>query len=582
MNILGLHDGHLATAALIVDGTIVAMVSEERLTRRKNQGGAPKEAIGCVLRQAGLRGEQIDAVALATLTQPLQTWTDDMDHHRRQLFRVANRLLPVRLIGSPALVAPYIALYKRKRDWTGLDRALASHGIRPRLYVRHRYEHHLCHAATAYYLSWFRDAEPMLIITADGSGDGLCASVQIGRHGRLERLHAIPSYHSLGELYTRVTELLGMMPLEHEYKVMGLAPYAPPELADRAFQVFSRYYRLTADETSVENTAGVWGIDLRDRLARDLRGVRFDAVAAGVQRLIETIVTRFVLAWVRRTGVRTVAVAGGLFMNVKLNLLLGELPEIERLFLMPSGGDESIALGAALLAWSDACLAAGREPPLTPLDQLYLGPEYSREEILDDLQGRRDEVGWCEPPDIEAEVARLLAGGEILGRLAGRMEWGARSLGNRAILADPRSLNVVRRLNVAIKMRDFWMPFAPSILEERRDDYLQHGTRVRAPYMISAFRSTERAQREIVAGLHPYDLSCRPQIVTRAANPRYHRLIQHFETLTGVGAVLNTSFNLHGEPIVCRPADALHTLLNSELDAVAIEGFLVRRRSPCH
>lgn len=579
MNILGIYDGHLSTATLLTDGRIVAMASEERFTRRKNQGGAPAQAIAWVLKQGGVRGRDLDAVALAMLTQPFTSWDEDVRQARRRLFRVASAVLPRALVGSPALVKPYVWLYRHRRDWKGLHAALAASNIPPALYANHRYEHHACHAATAYYLSWFREHDkPMLIVTTDGSGDGLCATVSIGHRGRLERQHAIPSYHSIGELYTRVTELLGMRPLDHEYKVMGLAPYAPPAIAERAYQVFRSYFRLTTDGLSYENVSGAWGPRLRDRMIRDLSGIRFDGVAAGVQRLIEEIMTGFVLGWVRKTGIRSVAVAGGVFMNVKLNMLLSEQPEIDEIFLMPSCGDESIGLGAALLAWADACHAAGRRVEVPPLEQVMLGPEYSRADILAALAAHDGAITWSEVDDIDAEVARLVAGGQIIGRLAGRMEWGARSLGNRAILADPRDLRNVRRINQAIKMRDFWMPFAPSILEERAQEYLVNPRRLHAPFMINAFRSTPLAQRDLICGLHPVDFSCRPQIVREAEHPRYHRLIREFERLTGVGGVVNTSFNLHGDPIVCSPADAIQTLLKSDLDAVAIERFLVRRR----
>lgn len=580
MKILGIHDGHLSTAALLVDGCITAMASEERFTRRKNQGGAPARAIAWALEHAGVRGSELDAVALATLSQPLADWESSSAQFRRRAFQAASLLLPGAILGSNALVKPYVRLYRRRRDWASLDAALAQNGIPPGSYAGHRYEHHECHAATAYYLfPARREDDPVLVVTADASGDGLCATVGIGRAGRIERLHSIPSYHSIGELYTRVTELLGMKPLDHEYKVMGLAPYAPPALAERAYRVFSRYFRPVAGGLSFENCSGAWGPRMAARLARDLAGMRFDAVAAGVQRLTEEIVAGFVLAWVRKTGVRRVAVAGGLFMNVKLNMLLAESPEIEEFFPMPSCGDESVALGAALLAHA-ACPGpgtAGRE--LGPLEHLYFGPGFADEPIRAALGQCGDRLAWEEAQDIEAETARCLARNEIVGRFAGRMEWGARALGNRSILADPRDLRNVRRLNAAVKKRDFWMPFAPSILEERSSDYLVNPRGRSAPFMILAFRTSAQAERDLACGLHQFDLTCRPQIVTRRANPEFHRLISEFQKLTGVGAVINTSFNLHGEPIVCSPADALRTFLESEMDALAIGKYLVRKKN---
>lgn len=578
MNILGIHDGHLATASLLMNGRLAAVVSEERLTRKKNHGGVPAQAIATVLRQAGLSGSDVDIVSLAALTEPLTEWELDTQQARRRLMMAASRMLPARVLASDAVRRAYVAVYRHKRSWRALEQALEVNGIEPTAYRGHVREHHECHAATAYYLAPFRQPDrPMLVVTMDASGDGLCATVSRALGGRLERLHGVSSYHSLGEFYTRITELLGMRPLDHEYKVMGLAPYAPPELRQRAYDILSTYYRLGTDDLSFQNVSGCWGPDLRDRMARDLRGVRFDGIAAGAQQLLEELVVRFVAAWQRRTGFGQLAVAGGVFMNVKLNMLLSELSGLDELFLMPSCGDESLGIGASLLMQADHDLAADRPVAIAPLDQLYLGPSFDRDTIARELQAARDRVDWQEVEDIEPALAALLADGQIVGRLTGAMEWGARSLGNRAILADPRDLRTAQRINRAIKMRDYWMPFAASILEERAADYLDNPRGWPAPYMITAFRSTPRARTDLPCGLHPFDHTCRPQIVTRKANPSYHRLLSEFERLTGVGALVNTSFNLHGEPIVCGPADAVHTLINSDLDAVAIGPFLVRR-----
>lgn len=581
MNILGIYDGHLSTAALMVDGRLTAMISEERLTRQKNQGGPPGRSIGWVLERAGIRGEDIDAVALAMITEPLTHWGEDLAQMRRRIFRAANALLPGMLVGSRLLLKPYVFIYKHKRDWKGLNAALASHGVSPALYKTNRVEHHLAHAAGAYFFAPFREHDkPMLIVTADNSGDGVSATVSIAHRGEIRRIHWIVSFHSIGELYIRVTELLGMRALEDEFKVMGLAPYAPPALADRAYGIFNRFLRSRAGGLTFRNVSGKWGPALREALRKELEGIRFDAIAAGIQRLVEEVVGDFVLAWVRKTGIADVAVGGGVFMNVKLNMLLSRNPEINRAFFMPSAGDESLAAGAAALVYAQRRLAEGRAIDIDALTHLFWGPDYTDAEIRAALAPLADRLTWSEHEDIESYVAQRLAAGEIVGRFAGRMEWGARSLGNRGILADPRHLWNVRRINLAIKKRDFWMPFAPSLLEECSAEYLDNPRALDAPFMINAFPSTERAQRDLPCGLHQFDLTCRPQIVRRCDNPRYHRLLHEFHRLTGVGGVLNTSFNLHGEPIVCSPADAIRTLLASDLDGLALERFYVRKRRP--
>jgi carbamoyltransferase len=214
-------------------------------------------------------------------------------------------------------------------------------------------------------------------------------------------------------------------------------------------------------------------------------------------------------------------------------------------------------------------------PRIEPIGPLYFGHQLTDDEITTALGSHKTRVGFERCEDIDRRTAELLADDKIVGRVRGPMEWGARALGNRSIVASPKSLETVRRINAAIKMRDFWMPFAPSILWERRNDYLVNHKDSDAPYMIVAFESTELAQKELTAGLHPFDLTCRPQLVHKEWNGPYHHMIEQFEKLTGTGGVLNTSFNLHGEPIVMTAADAISTLLNSGLDFVTLEDYLV-------
>ncbi len=572
MNILGIHDGHTATACLLKDGELVAMVSEERFNRKKSWGGVPSQATRWVVESTHTDPRSIDAVALSWLVQPTRDFTIQGDFPPNTLTPVA-RFLPQWLLASDAIVAPYVSLMSHFRDMKSIVTLLDELGV-PRVPIQ-RVEHHLAHAAASYYLSSFaQEQSPALVITLDGSGDGLSGTVSLGRGHALERQLAISSYHSPGLMYSLVTQYLGMKPAEHEYKVMGLAPYAPPELAEQARKIFAGYFCLSPDGLRIVNTSGAWGPGFMRKLERDMRRVRFDAIAAGIQLHLEEVITQFIRNWIQHTGIRTIAIGGGLFMNVKLNMLIQAMPEVERVFFLPSAGDESLAMGAAF--W----VAAQRgEPHIQPLDKLYLGPEFPPAEIEAALRHFQDRVIWERVAQPECKVVELLAQGRVVGRFAGRMEWGARALGNRSILADGRDLSIIRKINAAIKQRDFWMPFAPSILWERRHDYLVNPRDVDAPYMILAFPSTPLAQQHLRAALHQYDLSCRPQLVRAETNPRYHRLLKEWERLTGCGGLLNTSFNLHGEPIVCAPQDALETLLRSEIDDLMMEDFWVRRRN---
>jgi carbamoyltransferase len=256
-------------------------------------------------------------------------------------------------------------------------------------------------------------------------------------------------------------------------------------------------------------------------------------------------------------------------------MLVNQMDEFDEVYFLPSCGDESNAAGAALASAWQLHQAAGKEFDPDPLDTLYLGPAFTNDAVEAALARYDGQLQWRKSDDVERETARMLADDLVVGRMSGRMEFGARALGNRSILARGASLNNVRKINAAIKMRDFWMPFAASMLAERSADYIANPTKTPAPYMVLAFPSTPLAASELMAGLHPFDLSCRPQIVERDWNPKFHRLLKCYEELTGVGAVLNTSFNLHGDPLVCTPADALDTYLRSDLDVVTIEDYVI-------
>jgi carbamoyltransferase len=380
---------------------------------------------------------------------------------------------------------------------------------------------------------------------------------------------------------------MGMVPLEHEYKLMGMAPYAPLRQSRTVFRLFRELMEFRADDPLVwERRNGCPETYYSYPFFRDrLQLQRFDAICGGLQMFTEEMLSTWARNAVRATGVRKLALSGGVFMNVKVNKAILELAEVEDLFVLPSCGDESSALGACWHWQAEQDLQRGRRPGVQPLGDLYLGPAASRADEERALE--RFEAGaWLDVEtggDLEARAAELLAAGRVVARCKGRLEFGARSLGNRAILADPTRPEVVRIINEMVKSRDFWMPFAPSVLEECADDYIVNPKRVPAPYMILSFDTTERAA-DIAAAIHPYDRSVRPQVVARAWNPDYHRLLEEFRRRTGRGALLNTSFNLHGHPIANTPEDALDVLKRSGLEHLLLGHFLVHKKrggDPC-
>ena len=585
MIILGINETHCATAAVLKDGKIVGCASEERFTRVKNDAGYPRRAVDALLAQLGLAPRDIDAVGLAGARMAAKEWLDRVlqdEAYSREYYGVrlpsTRRALGKRF----RKLGAKFGLIDASRGKFGIPQAerlalVTDHlGIATDRIVC--LDHHTCHAAAAYFGSPFRGA-PALVLTNDNSGDGLCATVSTAEGPRLARYEATPSAPgSLGALYSFVTLYLGMKFGEHEYKVMGLAPYASRAEAQRAYRALKGIFDLV--EGTPCRFQWLRPGERYQLLQRACLALRFDGVAGGAQQLLEEVLLRWVrIARSRRDGSR-LALGGGVFMNVKANMLIGEEPGIEDLFVFPSCGDESNAVGAAYLVYLQECARRGIAPAPEPFGPAYLGPEVADAEIEAFIRERNLEARYKVTlhDRIEEKIAELLVSDGVVARCAGRMEFGARALGNRSILANPSDHRVVPLINRMIKNRDFWMPFAPTILKEREADYLVNPKGLASPYMMLAFRTQEKRQGELIAALHPQDATARPQILEETWNPEYHRIIREFERRTGIGAVLNTSFNLHGEPIVCTPADAVDTFERSGLPHLALGHWLISKR----
>jgi carbamoyltransferase len=314
-------------------------------------------------------------------------------------------------------------------------------------------------------------------------------------------------------------------------------------------------------------------------LEEHLYAARFDALCGGVQEITEELILEWARRAMRRTRIQHLAVSGGVFMNVKASQRLLAMKDVKSLFVMPSAGDESLVFGCCWEGYHEACRARGIDPAPKAISHLYLGKEYDEQYITRmirrDRLRRRFEI--TRPDDIEDAVADLLAQGKVVARHAGSSEWGARALGNRSILANPVDEGTIQVLNELIKDRDFWMPFTPSVLPEGAAEYILNPKRMPASYMCITFDSSPAGRVALKAAKHPYDHTIRPQVVDPEWNPSYHRLIARFAARTGIKGILNTSFNLHGEPNVETPEDAIRTVLQSGLEYVAIGPFLFRK-----
>ena len=571
MKILSIHDGHNASICYLNNGIIRYLLLEERFTNMKNQGGFPKKALKWIERQPGFSLEDCDLIAIGCLGLPVYD-TKTRNYIVHKMFSKSTKLFPYTIISSNRLILPYLALVGRKRM-----RQLKCYSNEYKFDIKKikQVEHHTAHGYAALYGSGFtNELGPTLIFTTDNSGDGLSATVSIWERLRgYNRIHANQSFNSLGELYSRVTEFLGMKPLEHEYKVMGMSPYVSNEYSENIFQILKdRYLDLDKSGLKFENKS-YRGKHLLEKFKKDFFKQRFDNICGGLQRHFEYIITNWVNNWARRTGINRAVFGGGCFMNVKANMLISQLEILDKVFFMPSSGDESTALGAAYKIHVEQSSL-----PISQLGDLFKGPAFTNSEIEKVLQGYTDKVLYEKKEDIEKTIADLLIEYKIVGRFKGEEEWGARALGNRSILCRADDLRIVHQLNKSIKMRDFWMPYASSILEEDADKYIINPKRIPAPYMMTTFPTKELARKHIAAALHPFDFTCRPQLVKKERSPDFHRMLVYFKEKTGISGILNTSFNLHGLPIVGSPEDAIKTLINSDLDYIAIEDFLIRAK----
>jgi carbamoyltransferase len=548
---------HDSSVAIVDDRQVLFACAEERLSRVKHDSAFPRLALKEALRHAGASIEDVDDVAFG--------WNRPGVHETYLAASIATGRIPYatrNLLAHLALIGRARYRLDGKRD---LIRLFGS----GKTTAKARFiDHHEAHAWSAFALSGFDDAA---VLVVDGHGAWQATSIYSARDGVLKRLQTIAYPNSLGSFYTAFTNLLGFEANSDEWKVMGLAAYAEPgpDLSE-IIQFTEAGYHVNKHALSV-SLGGPQFLQSRFGPRRNPEDGFTDydkALAASVQSATEQAMLALVRQAVHLTGCKRLCLAGGVAMNSKANGVILRSGLVDEIFVQPAATDDGTALGAAIAGQR----RLGGWKSSSRMDHAYLGPGFSQEEIARVLADSR--VAFTKTADVEAVTAQLIADGHVIGWFQGRMEFGPRALGARSILADPRDAAVRDRVNASVKFREEWRPFAPSCLRERASEYFEPDAD--SPFMILTF-TVKPDKRDVIPAVTHVDGSARVQTVTKQANPRYWKLIAEFDRITGVPVVLNTSFNLKGEPIVCSPQDALRTFFTSGLDFLVMGDAIVAK-----
>ncbi|MCX5707597.1 MAG: carbamoyltransferase [Candidatus Omnitrophica bacterium] len=569
MKILGIAApfGHDHAAALLVDGKIVAAVEEERFTRKKHADGQlPVNAINFCLKTGGLRPQDIDCLAHPWSFKAFmeKRW----DYFFRTILSKPSRAYK-RIIFSERAFKGQQEFVNRTLDQTGFDlKRIRINWV----------EHHLAHVASSFYFSGMKEAA---VLSIDAGGEVVSTLLGTADGKGIKKLKEVVAPDSLGDFYATMTDYLGFDRGDGEYKVMGMAPYGDARKSD-----IRKIIRWDERKKTFHcNDEYVWVIRSKrarldkvysKKMVRDFGPERqgdglsepYIHIAAATQKTLEDITVNLIEAYLKDSLEKhgNLCFAGGCALNVAMNRILLEKPYIKNLWVQPAANDSGTALGAA------AFVAAQAGDSIEPMKHAYLGPEFTNSQIEKAIKDSG--YKFYREKDICAIVANLLRDDNIVGWFQGRMEWGPRALGNRSILGNPTIRGTADRINSIIKFRENWRPFCPSILKEHAREILNSDHP--APFMTIAFKISPKWKNRIPEVVH-VDGTCRPQVVDKELNPKFHKLIENFYHLSGVPAVINTSLNRRGEPMICSPQDALFMFKESGLKYLAMGDFLVKK-----
>ena len=597
MIILGIHDGHDSSVALMINGRIVYAAQEERFSGLKTDYGLPVGAIKDCLKSTGIKSEDINEVALGTkYLNPVL-----MRLKRNANFTVSDWIEEQEKYWKPNIFMnkkiSYWDTFKNKKfksdkiyDYKGILNSYMSEKDME-IFQKRRISkissflkidkkkikiqlHENCHKYYSYY--FYEERKNGIAITSEGIGDYSNGSVTVIKNGNF-KLVSHNRHNHLGHIYQYITLLLGMKPSQHEYKVMGLAPYASNYEIKKSFKVFD-------DVLKIKNLNIVFNKKPKDlfyHFKEKLIDCRFDGIAGGLQKFVEKKLEDWFLACSKKLSYKTFYFSGGVAQNIKAGMSLNLSKKFNKILIPPAAGDTSISIGACFKSASDYCEKYNKSKIkyIKPIESMYLGYQIDKREIEKYIKEKKINKKYTVIKNINSKkIAKEIFNGNIIGRCAGKMEFGLRALGNRSILCDPRYFSNINKINAKIKKRDFWMPFTPSILKEDFDKYIENPKKLNAKFMSMAFNTTKQGQKCLGAAIHPADFTARPQKLEKKDNKLYYDIIKEFKKLSGVGALLNTSLNLHGLPIVRTVKDAFYVFENSDLDVLIVENYFFKKK----
>ncbi len=550
--------GHDPAAALIKDGRLIAAAEEERFIRLKHaRGQFPYNAIKFCLNYAGIGIEDISYIVGNFKPELISKF-----YVRNKIFKSPLKAAQI-TIGSKVIKKKYIDCVKKIPYFLRKDKKFANDILKKFNIV----EHHLAHASSAYHLSGF---DRSIIMSIDACGEAATTLIAEGFKTTIRKLRESFIPHSVGGFYSLFTEYLGFEPNNGEYKVMGLAPYGKNVIdVSDLIRIKDGYVKVNQKIRGTYYRYSDYIIRRfgSPRKKREPVEQRHANIAYAIQERLEEVCLDLLKFSLEKINSKNLCLAGGVALNTKMNGKLLASGLIKNIFVQPAAGDAGTAIGSAFYKYAELGYA-----PKDKMEHVYYGPEYTNEDILNVI--KTSKIGYEYYDDISGICAELISKGKIVGWFQGRMEWGPRALGNRSILADPRNPKMKDLINQYVKFREEFRPFCPSMLAEVASEYLEGA--YPSPFMILTFKVPKEKRKEIPAVVH-VDGTVRPQTVEKQINPKFYRLIKSFEDITSVPVILNTSFNVAGEPIVCRPEEAIRTFYSCGMDYLAIGNYLLKK-----